>query len=607
MATKSMPSGGGEPGEALVLVTRHRSTFASREPLFGSKQELGPFLPGCAASLVARQVALLFSHRNGSETSLRTSQEWEAFFAAYMRGSGTVTDRARAESLVDNFGIPLGNLIRLLDDLACSSLKAVTCDLRRESRASLMLGLYGEESRFGLIPSTAGEDAFIRPRRDWPWRAPLGSATDSAVLELDITPAYFPRFVLNASDLLFGRDREEFEAHSDFEPTDQAWADFNKYAVVQPWIPLDLRKLEPGFWEDADRMDLLFLFSNPLHLEIDEDEDPPYHFNREDFCDIYLETEDRVLTRGGLSLRGRVREEQGRALVQFREERSVPGEGGRIVRQEWERRIQRDYFGDDMPSLDRLAEIARFGFASGAPLPEAKRLLERLIEKKLHDRRENLYLVKDQIIYQKRRRTNLQLDKVEDVKKRIARLEEISASLPSVPLVLQRFIEHVRGQLSRLEEAARILVKYAFRRMISGEAILISQDRWATYEPGAFPPETWPADFGLESERGRGIRVEAELDQNASDQVELSILAIEELIKDGKGNPIELEKERKVLKAFQESLFLDVKTTVQVQTERLRAAGFKEIQGQATSKALVGQSMIAQGQGGFRRGHRYWI
>ena len=93
----------------------------------------------------------------------------------------------------------------------------------------------------------------------------------------------------------------------------------------------------------------------------------------------------------------------------------------------------------------------------------------------------------------------------------------------------------------------------------------------------------------------------------SSDQLQLTLREIQVLIDAGTGDPVALERERRIVKSFQESLFEDVKTTVEIQASKLRNVCFVELQGLPKSKALLGQAMIADGQGGFRRGHRYWL
>lgn len=591
-----------------MIADRDRSSASlSFGEIFTADQRLGPYFEKCTDTLVNRNVVLILTAKSGVDLALGSTEDWREFRATYLlAGTTEETDRARAEMLVDTFGIAFGNLVRLLDDIVASTLSTVHCDLRLLSPAAQLLRLYEQGEAYALIPSSAGEDAFIKPRRGWPWKAPLAAGTGNEV-ELAITPALFPRFILNVPEPLFGRDREEFEAHADFEPDATSWADFRNLATVQPWIKLDLAGLSGNFWEDDERVALVLSFRNPLHLETDPTENPPYHFNRENFLDAYLDSEDRVLMRGKLSLRARVRSEQRRALIQFREDRPDLSAGGRIVRSEWERRIQSEYFGDTMPSIDQLSAIARYGYTGGAPLPEARRLLKKLIDLGLHDRRRNLYLTHDLTIYQERRRTNLQIDTLEVLRQRLANWEQLAATLNPLPPNLDRLIAHARAQVLRLTDVAAILVKYGFRRMISGEAILISQDRWCVYEPGAYAAGQWPTDFNQPGERGRGIRIEAELDQNSSDQVQLSIEAIQVLIDQGTGDIPALTREKEIVKAFQDDLLLDVKTTVDLQRNRLAGAGYTEISGMAFSKNAVAQAFIAHGQGGFRRGHRYWI
>ncbi|PTQ10028.1 hypothetical protein CLG96_12860 [Sphingomonas oleivorans] len=575
--------------------------------IFAADQGLGPYFERCADTLFSRNIVLLLTAKPGIDLELGSAEDWQEFETRYLRSGNTgETDRARAEMLADTLGIAFGNFVRLLDDIVASTLSAVRCDLRMLSPAAQLLRLYEPGEAYALIPASAGEDAFIKPRRGWPWKAPLAVGTDNEA-ELAVTPALFPRFILNVPEPLFGRDREEFEAHADFEPDATSWAQFRNLATVQPWIKLDLAGLSGNFWEDEERVALVLRFRNPLHLETDPTENPPYHFNRENFLDAYLDSEDRVLMRGKLSLRARVRQEQRRALVQFREDRPDLSAGGRIVRSEWERRIQSEYFGDTMPSLDQLSAIARFGYTGGAPLPEARRLLQKLIDLGLHDRRNNLYLTHDLTIYQERRRTNLQLDTLLDVRQRLANWEQLAGTMNPVPPNLDRLITHVRAQVSRLTDVAAILVKYGFRRMISAEAILISQDRWCVYEPGAYAAGQWPTGFDQPGERGRGIRIEAELDQNSSDQVQLSIEAIQALIDQGTGDIPALIREKGIVKAFQDDLLADVKSTVELQRDRLAGSGYTEISGMPFSKNAVAQAFIAHGQGGFRRGHRYWI
>ncbi len=594
-----------------MFVNRLRSASMStlNSDLFAADQSLGPFFNDCIQTLIQRGLSLSLSDRFDKEHRLADSGGWNAFVKNYLHASTSLeTDRARAEALHDSLGIGLGNFVRLLEDLYASELVNTHCDFHRGSEAANLVRLYEVGEVYGLIPESAGENAFIKPpdEEDWPWRARLAPGSDNFV-ELEVTPALYPRFVLNASEGLFGRDREEFEAHANFEPSDDAWLKFRNYATVEIWIPLDLADLQDGFWNDSARMSLLHRYNNPLHLEIDKKRTPPYHSNNEDFLEVYLDSEDRILTKGRMSLRARIREEQQRALVQFREEMPELSPDGRVVRQEWERRIETNYFGDQNPSLDRLVEIAQFGWYGGIPMSEARRLLQRLIDRGLHNRRKNLFLTQDVIIYQKRRRTHLELDTIELVRNRLEMLAEMATRHTPVPPPLYQFIGHVRSQLTRLETVREILVKYAFNRMISGEAVLISQDRWAVFEPGAYGKGKWPNSFEDGGQRGRGIRVEAELANFSSDQLQLTLREIQVLIDAGTGDPVALERERRIVKSFQESLFEDVKTTVEIQASKLRNVCFVELQGLPKSKALLGQAMIADGQGGFRRGHRYWL
>lgn len=593
----------------MALANRYRSVSTKINPseLFLADQRLGGFFDEVAKALVSRRVSITFSGVSGGEIRLFNETEWQTFITAHLKSSDqSVTDRAHAERLFDNIGIALGNFVRLLEDLSVSGLSSIHCDFKQNSDLASLVNLYSKDEIYALIPDSAGEDAFIKPRRDWPWRTRI-AADKEEFLELEITPAMYPRFVLNAPEILFGRDREEFEAHADFEPNETSWNLFPQKADVETWIPLDLTHLPEKFWENKVRMDVIHRFVNPLHLEVDQRESPPYHINRETFLDVYLDTEDRTLTQGRLSLRARVRQEQARALVQYREELPNLSPDGWVVRREWERRIQGDYFGDKMTSLEDLVSIAQFGWHGGAPMPEARRLMQRLIDLGLHTRTKNLRVVPDLIIFQKRRRTNLQLDSIDEVKTRLASVSAMAATLNPIPPALQDYVNLIRIQLGKMENVSAILVKYGFRRMIQGEAILISQDRWAVFEPGAYAHGEWPTEFGDKGQRGRGIRLEAELDQNSSDQLQLTTLAIQKLIEAGVGDIQKFEQELKIVRDFQEGLFQDVKTTVKLQKEKLLAAGFSEIKDLPYAKSLTGQTMIREGQGFFRRGHRYWL
>lgn len=591
----------------MAKANRYRNdSSADPAELFAADQSLGPFFEAIAAQLVDSGKSLVLTDKTGTELLLATESEWKCFFSQYLKTPSPLeTDRAWAERLYQHLGIPFGSFVRLIEDMAAVADGNCLFRLTNGSKVAELLRLYERDETYAVPLESLREDALIL-NEDEPWSAPIepGSKIN---FEVEIDPAIYPRFIMAAPEMVFGRDRDEVEGHADFEPSDTAWELFPKHATVHAWIPLDLEELPDRFWENAASMDLVGLYNWPLHLEKDPEEDTGYHFNREDFLDAYLDSESGVLSTQSLSVRARLRHEQMRGLVQIRADKGTSVETGRIVREEWERRIQQGYFGDDLPSMQRLVEIAQYGWVGGGPMPELRKLLKRLVDSGAHNPSRFLRLRPDHLVFQERRRTNLQIDTIDVVRERLRKAREYAAAQDPLPTALRVFIEKVAAQLTAMESARDVLARYGFRRMIAGEAILISQDKWCAYEPGAYARDEWPQTFDGKGLRGRGIRLEAELDQNSSDQLQITLTALDEEIKKGTGDLDALKRDRETIRVLQNGLFNDVSTTVAIQKGRLLGAGLVEIQGMPYSKSTAAQEMIASGQGGFRRGHRYWI
>ena len=107
--------------------------------------------------------------------------------------------------------------------------------------------------------------------------------------------------------------------------------------------------------------------------------------------------------------------------------------------------------------------------------------------------------------------------------------------------------------------------------------------------------------------RGRGLRVETELDSFTSDPFQDALERIDELLKGDPPNQAELTADRVIISAVYDALIADVATTARLMGRRMEDAGLEQVIDPPASKSVAAMTLIADSQGGFRHGHRYWV
>ncbi|MEW8230203.1 MAG: hypothetical protein AB2745_07755 [Candidatus Thiodiazotropha endolucinida] len=595
----------------MAISSRYRvNTSKNPSSLFKKNQSLGSYFDDTVEEIVDKKRSITLSAKDNQKIILKTMKDWKAFKKKYLKSDDKLkTDRECCELLKSTLGIPFANFVRFIESVNSAPKKEKKFVCERESDLANTLGLYGDEAIYGRPPESEEVAALTETEEDVQWGSPI-HPNSKHMFTLPVSKAILPRIVLSSPDLFFGRDREEIEAHFDFNPTGKSWKKFKDGAVIDIWIPLDFENLPDEFWEDADRRRLFEMYSLPLHLEKDPEEDQGYEETRRKFLDVYLDTEDGILQSNDLSLRSRIRFERKRGLIQMKEEKGNNPQTRKPVREKWERRFNEGYLGDSQPSMDRMVSFCQYGFACGAPMSEIKKLLKKLMDKQAHDGESFLHLRADHLIAQDRYRTHLRLDSTDTLSERLDEMEKIASGLRYVPKALTFYINKTKQQLEFLQNCTPIMEKYGFSRMVEGEAIIISRDRWVVIEPGAYSQGEWPDNGSLMKHkgiRGRGLRAEVELDSWTSDPIEHVLKAINKRIEDGDGDLEELTREKLVIEKLQSMLLEDVHKTATLQKEHYIKLGLKVAETTFSSKSEAAQQFIAQGQGGFRRGHRYWI
>ena len=239
-------------------------------------------------------------------------------------------------------------------------------------------------------------------------------------------------------------------------------------------------------------------------------------------------------------------------------------------------------------------------------MPELKKLFGILVEKSAIRADGELALRVDHIIVQERTRSRLLLV---ELKKLIERRDELSllAMRPGVHPNIHRYLTHVQAQVKAYEACNGALARHTRDKdELGGECVLMSWDRWATHEPGAVGPGKWPEGLEGPGVRGRGLRTETELDAWTTQPIDEALRNIEEKLKGGKEDRTELEKDRAAILSWLTQLLRDVKLTEEVMANAMLTAGLSKIESSSLSKSQMAVAMLAQGQGGFRRGHRFW-
>ncbi len=568
----------------MISVNRIRDNVTPEHPLFEDDQGLGPFLPSLFQQIVNNGIRLVLTDHAGQPFNLVTQGDWNELLARYLTSSqAPTTDRVVAESLESSLGISFTNFVRMMDDIANAPERNVTVNLTRESAGARLLQLYDPGDSY-LWNALEGADAPIASGASTRFRATAGRQIS--------------RQILAAPSDIRGRNRLEVEAHANFQYTVAAEDLFGSLSGNVLWQGLDLRDLNGNFWDDAQRMQLVLQFRMPVHLETRPG--GGYQDATSPFLDAYLDTEEALLANHSLSLRARKRPDQNeRGLIQMKQE--YPRQDGRPVREKWERR-----YTINAPEMNTLVEQAATGLDSnGSDMPELRKLYEKLSNGGGLSPDGLLRLRPEHFIVQRRRRTHLRLDDLDTVGDRVEFLRQVASSQNPPAAALIDFLRHVEKQWLLMQDADRIFAARGMD-MPFGEAVIVSHDRWSVFEPGAYATNDWPTRLNGPGLRGKGLRVEAELDAWTSEPISDALALIDEALALDPTNS-DLQRDRQVMLEFQTSLFDDVSRTVDMKRQIMLDAGLVLLTAVPVDKSDAAREMIRMGQEGFRQGHRFWV
>jgi hypothetical protein len=583
----------------MAFANRERDFFAGDDAasLFRSDQSLGRWWSELIDALVTGKKRLRLTTLNNGEIDLKKRNQWSRFIDDYLEGSSNETARAHSERLVETLGIPFESLICFLDDIAVSSNEEQVFDARKGSELAELTGLYHTEDKYGRW---ADWIAFYGGRIP---SAPLSNGSSSALM-LSLMPSVDPGIMDETTGGIFGRDRNEVEAQVDFEPTREARELFREHTGTGLWEALDLDSISSIDWSNSERVERILDFVSPVHPE--KLDDGTYADRNQPFLEVYLDTETGLLEQHDLSLRARIRPEQERGLIQMKLEREPNPTTGHPVREKWERRLRGPTFLGDIPAdLYQMIKFAQFGHGFGAGMPEIKKLFEILKSKDAISDSQPLLLRPDHIIFQRRRRGRLSLDSLEALTQRVTALREW-ASVPDAHPNIRRVLSHIEKQHELYSAAAEAIKSYTPKSELGGEAIILSADRWSVFEPGAWKQGDFPNRLSGAGRRGRGLRFETELDASTSEVFAEALEIINKRREDGDDSEI-LDTHQAAIEAWRDSLWADVSKARQLMSDKLESIGLNPLVNPPPSKSLQASAMIANGQEGYRRGHRFWV
>lgn len=588
-----------------ATANRDRGFFPKGEavrPLFEQDQSLGGWFQQVSDSLVAAGKQVNLSTPDGATLRLSSREDWGHFVTTYLRAPDhNSTDRAKAEHLYESLGISLPNLVMFLDDVAASPAEDKLFDATKGAEIDRTVTIYSPDATY------ADWTEYSELYTGNPRRALLDAAAQR-YLTVSLRPAVHPDIMEETQDGIFGLDRMEVEAHTDFRYSPDADSRFASAVSNVPWRGLDLDPIESVDWADDARVALLLQYRAPLHLEKRvRDGVTEYRLRNQPFKEIYLETDDGLLARHALSLRVRLRPEQDRGLIQMKLELEPNPVTKLPVRQKWERRFRGStYLADLDLTLGQLLAMTRFGFIAGTGMPELKKLYGILAKAGALPQNGRLVLRPDHTIYQQRRRARLEHDTLKDTVARRDRLREMAAQ-PGAHPNLVRFLGHVEAQVAAFTACDEAITRHTKEHeTLGGECVIMSWDRWAAYEPGAAPLGAEPSGLDDPGLRGRGLRSETELDAWTTQSIDEALDTIAAKRREGREDPAQLERDEVAVKAWQRELWHDVTLTSDMMRRALEADGLEAAGGPPLAKSEQAVQMIAAGQEGFRRGHRYW-
>ncbi|MBM4378726.1 MAG: hypothetical protein FJ086_05400 [Deltaproteobacteria bacterium] len=532
-------------------------------PLFDQKGKPAGWLEKAADKLVSQDIILKLQGKSGPVT-LATREEWTAFLAEHVKSA------AHARGFAGKFGVGFPDFVELLDDAASSTDKGLTLDLTPGGALAQALSL-DKMDRDYASKLAAGAPVKLE--------APEGRTP--AELQLAAAPAMGPDILGAAVTGTWDRDRAEQESWADFKVGNGAGRLFRDNTGPAPFA-----KLKEPSWQDAEAMALVDRFNLPLRLEVDtttpKNPDGSWNFqdNDEMFRETYFDDKGRSLERSGASVRARVRFDNKppytvrRVLVQAKEGREVDPQTGRSVVRKFEKRWE----GNRLDEAGAQAALMS-GRDGDSFLAVSQKLYQHVKEAGTLPRDGQLRLEPRHVVLQKRRRSHMQLDALENVKSRAEGLQKevdaLKAAGQPVPPALESFKAKVDGQVALLTEARELLKRHG-QYMPSGECFIISADRYGVYDPGAraTPPSDLDDEQGL---LGKGLHVEAEWDSAASDPFTQAVESIDKALAaaPAPANGAELQADRARLEAIRELFRADVATTVKLLEERLLKAGLQ--------------------------------
>ena len=536
---------------------------AAAVPLFDPKGKPAGWLDKAAERLVSQDIVLKLQGKAGPVT-LATREEWKTFLEENVKSA------AQARGFSGKFGISFQDFVELLDDAANSTDKGLTLDLAPGGALAQALSL-----------DRMDRDYASKMRTGAPVKLEAPEGRTDAELQLVSAPALGPDILATPVTGSWDRDRAEQESWADFKVGNGAGRIFRDNTGPAPFA-----KLKEPSWQDAESMALVERFHLPLRLEVDtatpKNPDGTWNFqdNDEMFRETYFDDKGRSLERAGASVRARVRFDNKppytvrRVLVQAKEGREVDPETGRSVVHKFEKRWE----GTRVDEAGAQAALVS-GRDGEDFLAVSQKLYQHVKEAGTLARDGQLRLEPRHVVLQKRRRSHMQLDALENVQARADALQKevdaLAAGGQPVPSALQAFKTKVDGQVALLTEARELLKRHG-QYMPSGECFIISADRYNVYDPGA--RATQPAD--LDDEQGlvgKGLHVEAEWDSAASDPFTEAVESIDRALgaSPAPANSSELQADRARLEAIREQFRADVATTVKVLEERLVKAGLQ--------------------------------
>ncbi len=544
-----------------VKIQRGRQFLAGdvSAQLFDDKGKSGTYLSQASAKLVAQTNTVLL--KKGTTTvKLATADDWKKFIAEY------VPTKAKTADFTKTFGITFEDFCNVVDDVAVSEDKGLSLNLSPNTNLAKALSLDKVEGNYA---SKLTAESTVK----------LGGIGVKSEGKLVATPVIGPEILAKPVDTGWDRNRTEQEAWADFKVLDGANRIFRETGAIAVFDKMTKPK-----WDDPAAMELVEKFTMPMHLEQTTKADGTVSFQDKDemFRETYFDDASGALEKAGASVRARVRFDDKppfgatRVLIQGKQGRAVDADGNSAVHK-FEKRFEGTYSADEAKAQDMLRNGKD---TNGEVLEVAAILYKTAQDKGTLPVDKNLRLDPKSIVLQKRRRSHMQFESVNDVQgKRTALKTEMDALKTAgkpIPAAMQKFDDKLAAQEKFLTEAGALLSKHGQYLPSNTDGFIISADRYSVYDPAA--RKEVPTDIDDESGRvGRGLHLEAEWDTASSDPFEKARKSIETKLAatPAPANKAELEADLAKLKEFSKAILKDVKTAVDLMKAKMEGAGLK--------------------------------